>query len=65
MPLHRHLTGQTINRAEEGVSFLIHTLETVLPGRRSGLPEAGSPATLTQFVRVDEVLRRLAASATF
>ena len=41
MPLHRHLTGQTINRADEGVSFLMHTLETVLPGRRSGLPEAG------------------------
>jgi hypothetical protein len=65
MPLHRHLTGPAINRADEGVKFLMRALEPVLPGRRRGTPEARSPATLTQFVRVDEVLRRLAASRTF
>jgi hypothetical protein len=30
MPLHRNLAGQTINRADEGVKFLMRALETVL-----------------------------------
>lgn len=65
MPLRRHLTGPTINRAAEGVKFLMCTLETVLLRGRRCPPQARSPATLTQFVRVDEVLRGLAASGTF
>ncbi len=38
---------------------------TVLPSGDGLSPQAGSPATITNLVRVDEVIRRLAAFGTF
>src|SRR5579862_9516233 len=43
----------------------MRTLETVLLGGRRGPLETGAPATLAEFIRVDEVFRRLAAFGTF